>query len=138
MARDVYKPIPCTTNHSTERLFMGRLLSTIHQLFLLGIALLAATPGQGQVTFSAPVSYTVGTNPGNTITGDFNGDGIPDVAVSNMGDPSVGDVGSVSLLLGKGDGSFQPALDASAGASPKFIFSGDFNGDGKLDLLVFR
>jgi hypothetical protein len=98
--------------------------------------LASVVPGQSQVTFSDPVSYTVGTNPGGIVTADFNGDGIPDLAVANNGDPSVNDLGSVSLLLGKGDGTFQPAIDASAGPFPKSMIVGDVNSDGKLDLLV--
>ena len=102
----------------------------------LGLLLSMAVPACAQVTFSAPVSYTVGTNPKTIITADFNGDGIPDLAVANRGDSAVNDLGSVSLLLGKGDGTFEAARDALAGPFPSFIISGDFNGDRKLDLLV--
>jgi hypothetical protein len=116
---------------------MNRFANSPNQLIVIVISLLVAVvPGHGEVTFSAPVSYRVGTNPGNIITGDFNGDGIPDLAVANAGDASVGDLGSVSLLLGKGDGTFRPAMNTSAGPLPGIILGGDFNGDGKLDLFV--
>ena len=43
------------------------------------------------------------------VTGDFNGDGKLDIAVANTGD------GTVSVLYGKGDGTFQPALTLTVG-----------------------
>ena len=42
----------------------------------------------------------------------------------------------VSVLLGNGDGTFQPAVQYAAGSYPYFIVAGDFNGDGRLDLAV--
>ncbi len=58
--------------------------------------------------------------------GDFNGDGKMDVAEAY--------IGSVSILLGKGDGTFQSAVQYGAGMSGP-IAVGDFNGDGKLDVV---
>jgi hypothetical protein len=43
---------------------------------------------------------------------------------------------TVSVLLGKGDGTFQPHVDYTAGNYPQAIAVGDFNGDGKLDLAL--
>jgi ABC-type transporter MlaC component len=62
--------------------------------------------------------------------GDFNGDGKPDLAVSN----SDGD--NVSILLGNGNGTFQTAINYAVGSDPFSVIVGDFNGDGKLDLAV--
>jgi Ca2+-binding RTX toxin-like protein len=82
------------------------------------------------LSFSAPVGYATDTNPYAVVTADFNGDGRLDLAVANAGS------NSVSVLLGNGDGTFQPAQNYAAGAGPLSVAVGDFNGDGKLDLVT--
>ena len=62
--------------------------------------------------------------------GDFNGDGRLDLAVANP------EGGTVSILLGQGDGSFLAAPDVAVGSAPEPVAVGDFNGDGRLDLAV--
>jgi hypothetical protein len=86
--------------------------------------------GNGDGTLRPPVQYTLGVQSLHLVSGDFNGDGILDLAATNEGD------GSVSILLGNGDGTFrlEPAL--AVGANPRHLVVGDFNGDGKLDLGV--
>ena len=42
----------------------------------------------------------------------------------------------MSVLLGKGDGTFQPANSIPVGERPIAVVVGDFNGDGHLDLAV--
>jgi hypothetical protein len=61
---------------------------------------------------------------------DFNGDGILDLAVSNM------DANNVTVLLGTGDGSFLAGVDFPAGVTPVSVVAGDFDGDGRPDLAV--
>src|SRR5436190_24156042 len=64
---------------------------------------------------------------------DLNANATPDLAVANPNSPD----GTVSVLLGNGDGSFQPVRFFSAGAAmSKSLAAGDFNGDGKVDLIV--
>ena len=95
--------------------------------------------GNGDGTFQAAVNYDVGTNPTYVAVADLNGDGNLDLAVSNQnctnGGPPCG-TGTVSILLGNGDGTFQPHLDYAAGSNPNSVAVGDFKGDGKLDLAI--
>jgi hypothetical protein len=82
------------------------------------------------LTFLAPVSYAAGSNPQAVAVGDFNNDGKFDLAVANAGS------NNVSVLLGNGNGTFQPAKTFAVGADPVSVAVGDFNGDGKLDIVI--
>jgi hypothetical protein len=91
------------------------------------------------VGFRPPVDYPAGgNNPVAVSIADFNGDGKNDVAVANHGDPTAQDDGGVSILLGNGDGTFQAATNLVVSKNPCCVGSGDFNGDGKLDLGVLN
>ena len=89
--------------------------------------------GNGDGTFQpAQKIYgaTGGGLPWYIAVGDFNGDGKPDLVITNYGD------NSFSVLLGNGDGTFQPPRTSPLGTHPAQIAVGDFNGDGKLDLAI--
>jgi uncharacterized protein YfaP (DUF2135 family) len=95
--------------------------------------------GNGDGTFQKNGNYKTGIEPGSVAVGDFNGDGILDVAVTNYcgSDPTCqNNKGSVSILLGKGDGTFIPYAEYATGAGPESVVVSDFNGDGKADLAV--
>src|SRR5262249_5506980 len=80
--------------------------------------------------FIAPVDYAIGSFPTSVAVGDFNNDGQPDLATANGGD------GTVSVLRGNSDGTFQPAQTTETGPWPQSLAVGDFNADGKLDLAT--
>jgi hypothetical protein len=90
--------------------------------------------GNGDGTFQPAVEYRAGLNPAAVAVGDFNGDGHLDVAVANSADS--GGTPSVSILLGNGDGTLQPAVNLPIAGKAYSVAVGDFNHDGSLDLAV--
>jgi FG-GAP-like repeat len=85
--------------------------------------------GFGQFTTGTPVS--VGDAPSSVVTGNFNGDAFTDIAIASVGDDNV------AIKLGDGAGGFSGTVTVSTGASsdPRAIATGDFNNDGKTDLV---
>jgi hypothetical protein len=104
------------------------------------VSLLNVTDNSSEIasaSLSGPViglanaaSYSVGSEPTAVATGDFNGDGIPDLVVANENN------NNISVMLGNGDGTFQNQKTWSVGHTPESIVVGDFNGDGVSDLAV--
>jgi polyisoprenoid-binding protein YceI len=88
--------------------------------------------GNGDGTFTSKAQASIpASSPDFVVAGDFNGDGILDLAVANNTNPS-----SLTVLLGNGDGTFTLKSSPSVGNNPVSIAIGDFNGDGILDLAV--
>jgi hypothetical protein len=101
-----------------------------------GVSVLLGQGGPaGSVGFAQAVSYAAGSNPTGVATGDFDEDGILDLAVANTTS------NTVSILKGQGssgvgNGTFAAAASFPAGPGPYRIVVGDFNEDGILDLAV--
>lgn len=95
----------------------------------------AKTTPPAAALFNVPLTYFSGANTSGGATGDFNGDGIPDVAVTNVEN-------GISVMLGNGDGSFQAAVEYTTNntinpdTDPQELAIGDFNNDGKLDIIA--
>jgi hypothetical protein len=107
------------------------------------VSVVNASPGGGQsnvvwlpVAYPSPAplltNYTIpaSAGPSSLTAADWNADGKLDLAVTNAG------AGTVSILLGNGDGTFAAKVDYATGNQPMAIAAGDFNHDGILDLAV--
>ncbi len=86
--------------------------------------------GNGDGTFQNARNFAVGDLPESVAVGDFNGDGLLDIAVANNGSVYL------SVLLGDGTGGFQQARNFGVGPRGDAMAAGDFNYDGLRDLAV--
>lgn len=87
--------------------------------------------GIGDGLFDDPIDHTGhGSRQTAVATGDFNGDGRLDAVTSNA------DTGTLSEMLGNGDGTLAATSPCAVGLSPAAVAVGDFNGDGRLDAVT--
>ena len=95
------------------------------------------TPNGNPIFFNPAIYASGGVYASSVSVGDFNGDGKPDLVVANQCPPSNCDAGTVSVLLGNGDGTFHTGQTRASGGYEAFsVVAGDVNGDGKADLIV--
>ncbi|HWW84650.1 MAG TPA: VCBS repeat-containing protein [Vicinamibacterales bacterium] len=92
--------------------------------------------GNGDGTFQAAPTVRVGHGPLALAAADLNGDGCIDLVVANTNQNNMSNPGSISVLLGQCDGTFQTAPEVTVGVRPLSVAVGDLNGDGLLDLAV--
>jgi ankyrin repeat protein len=132
-----------TTFVNRSRLTASILSSDIGTASTASVTVVNPSPGGGAsntlfLEVTTPTSsvtlwrsdYAVGSSPHWVSTGDLNGDGKLDLVTANR-------YGNrVSVLLGNGDGTFQPQVTYATGTGPLGVAIGDFNGDGELDLAV--
>ncbi|MCH8838937.1 MAG: VCBS repeat-containing protein, partial [Candidatus Marinimicrobia bacterium] len=84
----------------------------------------------GSAVFGISDSPTAGSNPLGAIPGDFNGDGILDLAVTNTSSDNV------TIFINDGDGQFVLDTTIAVGDGPEGLAAGDWDGDGAVDLAV--
>ncbi len=100
-------------------------------IVLAVLAIVATPPASAQTFMFNRADFVTGTGPAVVAVGDFRGNGLMDVVTGNNDTAN-----TVSVLLGKGDGTFAPHVDYPVGSAPSGIAVGDFNNDGKLDIVV--
>src|SRR5205809_3512866 len=88
--------------------------------------------GNGDGTFRNWTEFKAGPFPNSVAVGDFNNDGHPDIAVAN----DKASIGSVSILINRGDGTFAAPVAYTTPLDAKVVVAGDLNGDGNVDLAV--
>jgi hypothetical protein len=87
----------------------------------------------GDGTFRPHLDFATGPGPNGLGAVDWNKDGKMDLAVSNGGADAAH---NVSILMGNGDGTFQPHHDIAGAPNANSIATGDFNGDGNPDIAT--
>jgi Bacterial Ig-like domain (group 3)/FG-GAP-like repeat len=86
--------------------------------------------GGGSGTFASAQTYSVGWLPYQVAIGDLNGDGIPDLAVTNYGD------NTVSILYGQNGGGFTGGQTLATCTNPYGVAIGDTRNTGQNDIAV--
>jgi hypothetical protein len=89
--------------------------------------------GKADGTFATKVAYEAGIQPNWVAVGDLNGDDREDLIVLNY-DPVKSE--TLTVLLGKGDGTFAARASSKSGPVTGSATLGDVNADGRLDLVV--
>ena len=111
----------------------GKMDLVFSNFTLNNVSVFRNTSSSGSITFENPKPYATGNFPSAVSTGDIDGDGKPDLAVTNFSS------NSVSLLRNtSADGviSFTAKKDIGTLNSPNDVSMSDLDGDGKLDLLI--
>jgi len=114
---------------STERRLGVLWLACILLCLVVGLRT-AQTAASNPFTLAPGSPIATGAGASFVATGDLNGDGLPDVVIVNS------TASNISVLLAKGGGSFQPAVNYAVGNSPADVVVADVIGTGSPQLLV--
>jgi len=99
-------------------------------VLVTSLASLRVIRGLGDGTLAESGCWAAGDSPSAVLSGDFDGDGTPDLAVANR------DTGTVSVLLGGPEATFEAPKTSNAGLTPVGLAAGHFDADGHLDVAT--
>jgi hypothetical protein len=85
--------------------------------------------GTGDGTFGLPDEYSTGVISPSLVAADFSGDGVPDLASTDLDE-------HVLIFRSRGDGTLERASSAPAGSIPFGVATADFDGDQALDIAT--
>jgi hypothetical protein len=109
-------------------------LDTSNQNAVIGTAVLGSATDA--FNWTSPQSPATAAEPQSIVVADFNGDGIPDIAVGTNGTAGSNNIGSINILLGNGDGTFQAAKTYAGLTGNQLIVAAPFVTGGPDDILA--
>ena len=109
-------------------------LDTSNQNAVLGTAELGTATKS--FAWTTPQSPATAAEPQSIVVADFNSDGIPDLAIATDGTSATKNIGSIQILLGKGDGTFQSAKTFTGLAGDQLLVAAPFVTGGPEDILT--
>jgi FG-GAP-like repeat/FG-GAP repeat len=145
LSAPVRSPVPVVPGQTSPLIVAGNFRNTsaadviyVSQNIAPNVA--AFMRGNGDGTFASPVTLANPPNPYQLTSGDFNHDGKLDFAVWGFNAAGSLNTEELDVFLGNGDGTFKQmppyTFAPLTTALPQQFIAGDFNHDGKLDLLM--